>query len=156
MTHFVAGGSTGGTITGTGRYLKSVDPTIKIVLADPKGSVLWDYFVNDVPEEELEPKSWEVEGVGKDSIPGVLDTDVIDGAVLGDDKSSFRTVRMVAESSGVLLGGSSGLNLHARCALLSSHIKRVPLSQSCAIAASNTCPKSSTTSGWRPRVSTPS
>jgi len=122
VTHFVAGGSTGGTITGTGRYLKSVDPTIKIVLADPKGSVLWDYFVNDVPEEELEPKSWEVEGVGKDSIPGVLDTDVIDGAVLGDDKSSFRTVRMVAESSGVLLGGSSGLNLHA-ARVLSSHIE---------------------------------
>jgi len=122
VTHFVAGGSTGGTITGTGRYLKSVDPTIKIVLADPKGSVLWDYFVNDVPEDELQAKSWEVEGVGKDSIPGVLDTDVIDGAVQGDDKSSFRTVRMVAESSGVLLGGSSGLNLHA-ARVLSSHIK---------------------------------
>ncbi len=122
VTHFVAGGSTGGTITGTGRYLKSVDPTIKIILADPKGSVLWDYFVNDVPEDELQAKSWEVEGVGKDSIPGVLDTDVIDGAVQGDDKSSFRTVRMVAESSGVLLGGSSGLNLHA-ARVLSSHIK---------------------------------
>jgi len=122
VTHFVAGGSTGGTITGTGRYLKSVDPTIKIVLADPKGSVLWDYFVNDIPEEELVAKSWEVEGVGKDSIPGVLDTEYIDGAVMGDDSSSFRMVRTVAESSGVLLGGSSGLNLHA-ARVLSSHIK---------------------------------
>ena len=122
VTHFVAGGSTGGTITGTGRYLKSVDPTIKIVLADPKGSVLWDFFVNDIPEEDLVAKSWEVEGVGKDSIPGVLDTDVIDGAVRGDDSSSFRTVRMVGESAGILLGGSSGLNLHA-ARVLSSHIK---------------------------------
>eukprot|EP00039_Didymoeca_costata_P027290 m.18096 g.18096 ORF g.18096 m.18096 type:complete len:885 (-) comp6199_c0_seq1:21-2675(-) len=113
VTHFVAGGSTGGTITGTGRYLKSVDPTIKIVLADPKGSCLWDHFVNDVPEDQLKPGSWEVEGVGKDSIPGNFDSTVVDGAVQGDDQSSFRMVRMVAESSGILLGGSSGLNLHS-------------------------------------------
>ncbi|CEF98808.1 Tryptophan synthase beta subunit-like PLP-dependent enzymes superfamily [Ostreococcus tauri] len=122
VTHFIAGGSTGGTITGTGRYLKSVDPTIKIMLADPKGSVLWDYFVNDVPEEDLVAKSWEVEGVGKDSIPGVLQTEYIDGAVKGCDASSFRICRMVAESSGILLGGSSGLNLHA-ARVLSSQIK---------------------------------
>lgn len=122
VTHFVCGGSTGGTITGTGRYLKSMNPGIQIVLADPKGSVLWDYFVNDVPEEDLVAKSWEVEGVGKDSIPGVLQTEYIDGAVQGDDTSSFRICRMVAESSGVLLGGSSGLNLHA-ARVLSSHIE---------------------------------
>ena len=121
ITHFVAGSSTGGTLTGTSRYLKAVNPEIKSVLADPRGSVLWDNFVNDVPENELIVGKWEIEGVGKDSIPGVLSWDVVDGAQRGDDASSFYTCRKVARDLGVLVGGSAGLNLHA-CAVLSGKI----------------------------------
>ena len=57
-----------------------MNPDIKSVLADPRGSVLWDNFVNDVPENDLVVGKWEIEGVGKDSIPGVLSWDVVDGA----------------------------------------------------------------------------
>merc|ERR1740139_1066573 len=123
VSHFLAGGSTGGTISGTGRYLKSVDPSVKVILADPKGSVLWDYIVNNVPEKDLKVKSFQVEGVGKDSIPGCFQEEIIDGAVSCDDTACFGTVRDVGKTLGVLLGGSSGLNIH--CArVLSSHIKK--------------------------------
>jgi len=117
VTHFVAGSSTGGTLTGTSRYLKSINPEIKSVLADPRGSVLWDAFVNKVPEDELKAGLWETEGVGKNSIPGVLDWDIVDGAQRGDDASSFYTCRKMASELGVLVGGSSGLNLHAASVL---------------------------------------
>uniref|UniRef100_A0A7S0C1C0 Tryptophan synthase beta chain-like PALP domain-containing protein n=1 Tax=Proboscia inermis TaxID=420281 RepID=A0A7S0C1C0_9STRA len=123
ITHFVAGSSTGGTLTGTARFLKTMNPEIKAVLADPKGSVLWDNFVNGVPEDQLKVGKWEIEGVGKDSIPGVLSWDVVDGAQNGDDASSFYTCREVAEKCGILIGGSSGLNLHA-ASVLSGKIEK--------------------------------
>ena len=49
MTHFVAGGSTGGTVSGTGRYLKSQNDKVRVVMADPHGSVFWDHIVNERP-----------------------------------------------------------------------------------------------------------
>merc|ERR1719316_2489859 len=63
VTHFVAGGSTGGTMSGTGRYLKDQNPEVECVMADPEGSVFYDYFKNKVPEEELIAGSYLVEGV---------------------------------------------------------------------------------------------
>ena len=60
MTHFVAGGSTGGTISGTGRFLKDMNPNIKVVLPDPVGSVFWDFWANRKSEKELEAKSYQV------------------------------------------------------------------------------------------------
>jgi cysteine synthase len=53
VTHFVAGGSTGGTVSGTAKYLKEANPEVKAVMADPDGSVFWDHFVNGVPEVGL-------------------------------------------------------------------------------------------------------
>jgi len=117
ITHFIAGASTGGTLTGTARYLKSKNNEIKCLITDPKGSVLWDNYVLDVPKKELKVGKYEVEGVGKDSIPGVLSWDVVDGAQRGDDASSFYTCRTVASKLGILVGGSSGLNLHAASVL---------------------------------------
>mmetsp|Transcript_21615 Transcript_21615/g.34994 ORF Transcript_21615/g.34994 Transcript_21615/m.34994 type:complete len:995 (+) Transcript_21615:136-3120(+) len=114
VTHFVAGGSTGGTVTGTARFLKGVNPDIKAVMSDPVGSVFWDYFVNGVPEDEVVAgKGWETEGVGKDSIPGCLDINLVDGMVRGTDEEAFGMCREVASNDGLLIGGSSGLNLHA-------------------------------------------
>ena len=60
VTHFVAGGSTGGTISGTGRFLKDMNPNIKVVLPDPVGSVFWDFWANRKSEKELEAKSYQV------------------------------------------------------------------------------------------------
>ena len=114
VTHFVAGGSTGGTVSGTGRYLKSENADVRVVMADPKGSVFWDHVVKGVAADDVcVSKSWEMEGVGKDSIPGCFDINVIDGMVRGNDEDAFAMCREVAANDGLLLGGSAGLNLHA-------------------------------------------
>ena len=114
VTHFVAGGSTGGTVSGTGRYLKSENADVRVVMADPKGSVFWDHVVKGVSADNVcVSKSWEMEGVGKDSIPGCFDINVIDGMVRGNDEDAFAMCREVAANDGLLLGGSAGLNLHA-------------------------------------------
>ena len=114
ITHFVAGGSTGGTVSGTARFLKGANSDIKAVMADPEGSVFWDHFVNGVPEDEVKvTKGWETEGVGKDSIPGCLDVSLVDGMVRASDSDAFGMCREVASNDGLLIGGSSGLNLHA-------------------------------------------
>ena len=114
VTHFVAGGSTGGTVSGTGRFLKSQNPDVKVVMADPRGSVFWDYFAKGVKAEDVKvSQGWETEGVGKDSIPGCLDIDVVDGMIRATDEHAFRTCREVAANDGLLIGGSSGLNVHA-------------------------------------------
>ena len=59
VTHFVAGGSTGGTITGTGRFLKDMNPKIKVMLPDPVGSVFWDFWAKRIAEKDLEAKSYQ-------------------------------------------------------------------------------------------------
>lgn len=60
VTHFVAGGSTGGTISGTGRFLKDMNPSIQVMLPDPVGSVFWDFWAKQMTEKELKPKSYQV------------------------------------------------------------------------------------------------
>lgn len=113
VTHFVAGGSTGGTISGTGKYLKEMKPEVKVCMPDPKGSVFWDFYKEGVPEEELQPGSYQVEGVGKDSIPGAMNFGVVDEMLQLNCKQSFEMCRRVAAEDGMLIGGSSGLNLSA-------------------------------------------
>ena len=76
--------------------------------------MFWDHIVNGVAADDVKvSKSWEMEGVGKDSIPGAFDVNVIDGIVRGDDEDAFAMCREVAANDGLLLGGSAGLNLHA-------------------------------------------
>lgn len=113
VSHFVAGGSTGGTISGTGRFLKDMNPKIKVMLPDPVGSVFWDFWANRKAEKDLEAKSYQCEGVGKDSIPGAIDFDVVDDMMQVTDKQSFTMCRSLAQKEGMLVGGSAGLNLHA-------------------------------------------
>jgi len=117
VTHFVAGGSTGGTISGTGKYLKEMNPAVRVCMPDPKGSVFWDYWKEGVPEAELKPSSYQVEGVGKDSIPTAMNFGVVDEMLQLDCKQSFAMCRRVAAEDGMLLGGSSGLNLSAAAEL---------------------------------------
>src|SRR5262245_35805410 len=98
ITVFVAGVGTGGTISGVGRYLKERNPEIKIVGADPEGSVL----------SGGAPKPWKVEGIGEDFVPKTFNSQLVDDWVRVGDAEAFHTARLLARREGMLLGGSSG------------------------------------------------
>ncbi len=98
VTAFVAGIGTGGTISGTARFLKEKNPHIKIIGADPPGSV----FSGDTP------KPYKVEGIGMDIYPGNYDPSVVDEFVRVDDRTSFYWARRLAREEGILAGGSAG------------------------------------------------
>ncbi len=109
---FVAGAGTGGTITGVGRFLKRVDPSVRIVLADPAGSRLAG-LIND--GELGEDGSYLVEGIGSSEIPAVFDPTVVDEAVSVSDRDSFEMALRLVREEGLLVGGSAGT---AVCAAL--------------------------------------
>ena len=117
-THFVCGGSTGGTISGAGRFLKEASGgAVRVVLADPVGSVFTHYhrtFDAARNTGELVKKGkFLVEGVGKGSIPGAIDFRVIDDVLPVADREAFAMCRRLARSEGILAGGSAGMNVHA-------------------------------------------
>jgi cystathionine beta-synthase len=103
ITHFVASVGTGGTISGTGRYLKEQNPDVVVVGADPKGSLYTG--------GEAHP--YLVEGIGEDFWPETLDRDVVDRWVTVPDRESFLTARRVTREEGLLVGGSSGTAVYA-------------------------------------------
>ncbi len=106
ITHFVCGIGTGGTITGTGRYLKEKNPRVNIVGIDPRGSALREYYYTR--KMTPLPKTYKVEGIGQDYVPGVLDFSVIDEVIEADDRESFLMARRLTREEGILAGGSSG------------------------------------------------
>ncbi|MEP6980049.1 MAG: cystathionine beta-synthase [Nakamurella sp.] len=104
ITHFVTGVGTGGTISGTGRYLKEVsDGRVQIIGADPEGSV----YSGGTGRPYL------VEGVGEDFWPSAYDATVTDRIVAVSDKDSFETTRRLAREEGLLVGGSCGMAVAA-------------------------------------------
>jgi cystathionine beta-synthase len=98
VTHFVSGVGTGGTISGTARFLKEKNPQIHVVGADPEGSI----YSGDTP------KSYKVEGIGMAYLPETVDLKVIDEMVRVSDRESFLMARRIAREEGLLVGGSSG------------------------------------------------
>ena len=103
ITHFVAGAGTCGSITGTARYLRSQNPNVKIIAADPEGSV----FSGGSGRPYL------VEGVGEDFFPAAWDASLYDEIIAISDEESFLTARRVSREEGILIGGSGGMAVAA-------------------------------------------
>ena len=101
----VCGVGSGGTITGLGRYFRSIKPAVEMILADPEGSVLAG-LVKDGKMGEL--GSWVVEGIGEDFLPPNCDVDLIAGAYTITDQESLVTARELLAKEGILSGSSSG------------------------------------------------
>lgn len=101
----VAGVGTGGTLSGTGRYLKEKNPDLKIVLADPVGSLLSD-FVNG--EKKSQSGSYVVEGIGQDFVPGNFDLSLVDACFQVSDEQSIRTAEQLLQTEAMFVGSSSG------------------------------------------------
>ncbi len=103
ITHFVAGAGTCGTVTGVARYLKARNPTIRIIAADPQGSV----FSGGSGRPYL------VEGVGEDFFPAAWEPELYDDVIPISDEESFLTARRVSAAEGILIGGSGGMAVAA-------------------------------------------
>jgi len=110
VTHFVAGLGTGGTISGTGRFLKEKNPNIRIIAADPYGSVFKTYKETG---NLVEATPYLVEGIGQQTIPENVHIRYVDDVINVTDRESFDLSRQLGRLEGIFCGGSSGTNLAA-------------------------------------------
>jgi cystathionine beta-synthase len=106
ITHFVAGLGTGGTVSGVARYLKEKKPDVKIIGADPIGSILRHYHQTG---EMSEAHTYKIEGVGEDFIPSTLDFSLIDEVLACSDRDGLNLTRRLAREEAIFVGGSSGM-----------------------------------------------
>ncbi|MBK8940544.1 MAG: pyridoxal-phosphate dependent enzyme [Polyangiaceae bacterium] len=101
----VAGLGTGGTISGSGKFLKERKPSIKLVGVDPVGSLYYD-FIKD--KRITKAFSYKVEGIGEDFFPSTINLNLIDEVVRVDDKECFSMTRDLVRLEGLFVGGSGG------------------------------------------------
>ncbi|MGL4581394.1 MAG: PLP-dependent cysteine synthase family protein [Flavobacterium sp.] len=112
ITHFVCCSGTGGTISGTARFLKEMNPNIQILGVDAYGSVLKKYHeTGELDPNEIAP--YKIEGLGKNLIPTATDFSVIDKFIKVTDKDAAQTARELARTEGLFLGYTSGAVLQA-------------------------------------------
>ncbi len=110
ITHFVTGLGTGGTISGTGRFLKEKNPGIKIIGADPYGSVFKTYKETG---KLIEATPYLVEGIGQEVVPPNVHIKYVDEIINITDRESFEMSRQLGRMEGIFCGGSTGTNLAA-------------------------------------------
>ena len=110
ITHFVAGIGTGGTISGTGKFLKEKNPAIRIIGADPYGSIFKTFKETG---KLVEATPYLVEGIGQEIVPPNVHMKYVDEVVNVTDSESFEMSRMLGRMEGIFCGGSTGTNLGA-------------------------------------------
>src|SRR6266496_3702083 len=110
ITHFVAGLGTGGTISGTGRFLKEKNPHIQIIGADPYGSIFKTYKETG---KLIEATPYLVEGIGQEIVPPNVHIRYVDEIINVTDRESFEMSRQLGRMEGIFCGGSTGTNLAA-------------------------------------------
>src|SRR5213594_316921 len=107
ITHFVSGIGTGGTISGTGRFLKEMNPNIRVIGADPFGSIYKTYKeTGKIPETT----PYLVEGIGQEVLPANAHMQYVDEVLNVSDHDSFETARQLGRVEGIFCGGSTGTN----------------------------------------------
>jgi len=109
ITHFISSIGTGGTISGTGRFLKEKNPDIKIIAADPLGSIFKHYKETG---EIIKGTPYLVEGIGQDCLPENVHFQYIDKIYNISDKESFTAARRLTKEEGIFSGGSTGTIVH--------------------------------------------
>ncbi len=110
VTHFVAAGSTGGTISGVGKYLKEKNPDIQIIMPDPIGSIYFDYFKTGKIKKDGNC-NYQVEGVGEDHLAHSMNFSIIDDMYQFNDNDAFTMARRLAREEGIFGGGTGGANV---------------------------------------------
>ncbi|HKI79254.1 MAG TPA: pyridoxal-phosphate dependent enzyme [Ignavibacteriaceae bacterium] len=110
ITHFVSGIGTGGTISGTGRFLKEQNKNIQVIGADPFGSIFQHYKQTG---ETIEGVPYLVEGIGQDCLPNNVHFQYIDRIINVSDQESFSFARKLSKEEGIFCGGSTGTNVWA-------------------------------------------
>ena len=105
ITHFICGMGTGGTISGAGRFLKEKNAQVKVIGVDPHGSLYYDYAKSGTIGEA---RTYVVEGIGEETLPGTMDFAVLDDVVQVNDEECFLWARRLAKREGIFTGGAGG------------------------------------------------